>query len=145
LRGTAPKVYGLRVGTTGEGRDARGATLAKTFGLTLGLAAAALALTACAARADKRAQDSNPTRELFQRNCAMCHGPDGRGRQVGTLSVPSLHEGRPATDPDERLFTQVHDGGNGMPPFKYTLTDEQIQDLVRFVREEMQGRAPSKR
>lgn len=116
----------------------------KTFGLTLGLAAAALAFTACAARAGKRAAATDPTHELFQRNCSMCHGAQGEGKQVGTLKVPSLREGRPATDPDERLFAQVHDGGNGMPPFKYTLTDEQIQDLVRFVREELQGRAPSK-
>ena len=58
--------------------------------------------------------------------------------------MPSLREGRAATDTDARLLTQIHDGGNGMPPFKYSLTDEQIADLLRFVREGLQGRGPSK-
>ncbi len=77
-------------------------------------------------------------RELFARNCAACHGPSGEGKQIGTLQVPTLREGRAAQDPDARLLTQIHDGGNGMPPFKFTLTDDQIQDLLRFVREELQ-------
>ncbi|MDT7809694.1 MAG: quinohemoprotein ethanol dehydrogenase [Acidobacteriota bacterium] len=78
------------------------------------------------------------TRVLFERNCATCHGPHGEGKQLGTMNIPSLRAGAPVTDPDERLVQQVHDGGKGMPPFKYTLTDEQIQDLIRFVREEIQ-------
>jgi mono/diheme cytochrome c family protein len=52
-----------------------------------------------------------------------------------------LRTGRAATDPDDRLLAQIQNGGNGMPPFKYSLTDEQIADLLRFVREGLQGRA----
>jgi mono/diheme cytochrome c family protein len=70
----------------------------------------------------------------------VCHGKQGEGQQVGTLRVPALSEGRPLTDPDERLFAQISDGGGGMPPFKDALTDEQIHDLVRFVRENIQKR-----
>jgi len=81
---------------------------------------------------------TDATRELFARNCAACHGPSGEGKQVGTLQVPTLRAGRAAEDADARLLAQIHDGGNGMPPFKFTLTDEQIQDLLRFVREELQ-------
>jgi mono/diheme cytochrome c family protein len=71
----------------------------------------------------------------------VCHGPRGEGKQIGALKVPALSEGRPVTDPDARLFTQIHDGGGGMPTFKYTFTDEQIQDLVRFLRTELQVKA----
>jgi mono/diheme cytochrome c family protein len=85
-----------------------------------------------------RKKDTDTARELFARNCAVCHGQQGEGRQVGTLSVPPLREGRAAQDPDARLLTQIHDGGNGMPAFKFSLTDEQIQELLRFVREEIQ-------
>jgi mono/diheme cytochrome c family protein len=111
--------------------------------LRLALAAAVLSMTsaACATSGNAPpAQDNDPTRTLFQRNCAVCHGKQGEGQQVGTLRVPALSEGRPLTDPDERLFAQISDGGNGMPPFKFSLTDEQIHDLVRFVRENIQKR-----
>jgi mono/diheme cytochrome c family protein len=110
--------------------------------LRLVLAAVALASAACATSGDAPAQESDATRTLFQRNCAVCHGKEGEGQQVGTLRVPALSEGRPLTDPDERLFAQISDGGGGMPPFKFSLTDEQIRDLVRFVREDVQRRPP---
>jgi mono/diheme cytochrome c family protein len=113
--------------------------------LALAAAVAALASASCATREGVPAREANQTRAVFERNCAVCHGPRGEGRQVGTLTVPPLREGRAATDPDERLFAQIRDGGNGMPPFKFSLTDDQIQDLVRFVREEIQGRASPER
>ena len=109
--------------------------------LTVTLAALACLTSACATRdgvsAARRTKDDS-ARELYARNCAACHGPEGEGKQVGTLRVPTLREGRAAQDPDARLLSQIHDGGNGMPPFKFTLTDDEIQDLLRFVREELQ-------
>ena len=110
----------------------------------LSAAAACLALAAaagCAASASKpgpAAAGPDRTRTIFERSCATCHGPQGEGKQLGTMKIPSLREGAPLTDPDERLFTQIADGGRGMPPFKFTLDDRQIRDLVRFVREEIQ-------
>src|SRR5205085_12198733 len=118
--------------------------LAETFRLAPAFVFVALAAAACSPRADKAAREADPARELFQRNCAVCHGRQGEGREVGTLKVPSLREGRAAADTDERLLAQIHDGGKGMPPFKYSLTDEQIADLLRFVREGLQGRAPAR-
>jgi mono/diheme cytochrome c family protein len=101
----------------------------------------ALSTAGCASGGDAPAQTHGDLRrKLFQQNCAACHGAQGEGRQLGTLKVPALREGRPVTDADAQLLAQIHDGGKGMPPFKYTLTDEQIEDLLRFVREELQGR-----
>ena len=108
--------------------------------LSLVIAALVCLGSACATgdvSAVKKTKD-DPTRELFARNCAACHGPSGEGKQVCTLQVPTLREGRAVTDPDARLLSQIHDGGKGMPPFKFTLTDDQIQDLLRFIREELQ-------
>ena len=79
-------------------------------------------------------------RVLYERNCAVCHGPRGEGTQLGTMKTPPLISGAALTDPDEKFFKQISDGGNGMPPFKYTLDDKQINDLVRFIREEIQGK-----
>jgi mono/diheme cytochrome c family protein len=112
--------------------------LAKIFALAL--ASLVCMCSACVTgdvAAVKRTEGGG-ARELFARNCAVCHGLAGEGKQVGTLQVPPLREGRAVQDPDARLLSQIHDGGNGMPPFKFTLTDEQIQDLLRFIREEIQ-------
>ncbi len=100
------------------------------------LAAALLPSAACGG--PSAARDSDPTRTLFRRNCAACHGPRGEGKQLGTMTIPTLREGRPVTDSDAQLFKQVSDGGKGMPPFKYTLDDPRIEDLIRFVRKEIQ-------
>ena len=108
--------------------------------------AACLALAAAAAGCTSRANKPVPvsgadaTRVSYERNCAVCHGPRGEGKQLGTLTIPSLRVGAPLTDPDERLFTQISEGGKGMPPFKHYFDDRQIQDLVRFIREEFQGK-----
>ena len=102
----------------------------------------ALPVAGCASRAPQSppATRGVPVRVLYERNCAVCHGPQGEGTQLGTMKTPPLNSGAALTDPDEKFFKQVSDGGNGMPPFKYTLDDRQIEDLVRFIREEIQER-----
>jgi mono/diheme cytochrome c family protein len=114
---------------------------AKTVASSLAAVGLALAAAGCASRASKPAPDGAvPISVLYERNCAQCHGPRGEGTQNGTMKVPPLNSGAALTDPDEKLFKQVSDGGNGMPPFKHTFDDKQIEDLVRFVREEIQGK-----
>jgi mono/diheme cytochrome c family protein len=101
----------------------------------------ALSAGGCASRAQKPAATGAVTpRVLYERNCAVCHGPRGEGTQLGTMKTPPLNAGAALTDPDEKFFKQISDGGNGMPPFKHTLDDKQIEDLVRFIREELQGK-----
>jgi mono/diheme cytochrome c family protein len=108
-------------------------------------AAACLALAAALAGCDSRAGRpasavAETVRANYERNCATCHGPRGEGKQLGTLTVPSLRQGSPLTRTDEQLFAQISDGGKGMPPFKYTFDDPRIKDLVRFIRTEFQGK-----
>ena len=102
----------------------------------------ALSAGGCITRAPQSAASTAGAtpRVLYERNCAQCHGPRGEGTQLGTMKTPPLNSGAALTDPDEKFFKQISDGGNGMPPFKYTLDDKQINDLVRFVREEIQGK-----
>lgn len=98
-----------------------------------------LAIVGCAAKPSKPEKlDTGPAAALFTKNCATCHGPNGDGQMVADKAVPSLKIGKPLTDPDAKLVQQITNGGNGMPPFKYTLTDDQIQDLLRYIRTELQ-------
>ena len=120
--------------------DTRGMRPATLIRISAALAALGLFAAACSEGGGAPSSPQGRARQLYERNCAACHGPSGEGRQLGTLSVPSLREGRAVTDPDARVLTQMRDGGNGMPPFKATFDDRQIQDLVRFIRVEIQGK-----
>src|SRR5919201_4589738 len=86
---------------------------------------------------------------LYLAFCASCHGTDGRGSwraalflvRPGNLADP----GRLASRSDVYLFDLIKHGGApigrpGMPAFGSLLSDSDIEDLVRYVRE-LGGRA----
>lgn len=70
-------------------------------------------------------------RILFARNCAVCHGIEGRG----TANAPSLIAGELARLPVAELAARIADGKplGGMPAFKRALGPEQIEALARHV------------
>ena len=84
------------------------------------------------------------TRGVFAKDCQSCHGTDGKGGPVkledGTrLKVPSLREGHALRHPDSDFRKQIQAGGDGMPAFKDKLNAQQIDDLIKFIRQEFQG------
>lgn len=85
-------------------------------------------------------------RGVFAKNCQTCHGPIGAGGPVkledGTkLKVPNLREGHAVRHPDSDFLKQINKGGDGMPAFKDKLTPQQIDELIRFIRQEFQAGA----
>jgi mono/diheme cytochrome c family protein len=80
--------------------------------------------------------------------CASCHGDSGEGGPVKIegkmLKVPSLKEGHALKHSDEELAKQISKGGGGMPPFKDKLSPDQINNLVRFIKRDIQGAAAPK-
>ena len=76
----------------------------------------------------------------FNGDCAFCHGQDGRTpTDVGQAMyprVPSLASPEVQQWSDAELFWIIRNGNRytGMGAFGKTLTDNQIWDLVRFVR-----------
>jgi mono/diheme cytochrome c family protein len=76
-------------------------------------------------------------------HCATCHGADGRGSwratiflmRPGDLSDPRLMDRLP----DHYLLELIKNGGAtigrpGMPSFGYHLKDDEIRELIRYVR-----------
>ncbi|MDQ3257081.1 MAG: cytochrome c [Acidobacteriota bacterium] len=83
-------------------------------------------------------------RATFNAACAGCHRESGEGGMAdfgdgAKLTVPSFKQGRTLSDTDENFTRQIANGGNGMPAFKSRLTPEQIDGLVRFIRQEFQA------
>lgn len=88
------------------------------------------------------------TRVIYAESCTICHGPKGDGGTVKIqnkqLKVPSLKEGHALNHNEEQLAKQISIGGDGMPAFKDRLKPEEINDLVRLIRKEFQGKATAK-
>ena len=71
----------------------------------------------------------------FRTKCAMCHGPDGSGSEVGkSMNVPDLRSAVVQKLPDAELAQVIANGKGGMPPFKSSLSEDQIHWLVSYIR-----------
>jgi cytochrome c6 len=75
---------------------------------------------------------------IFKSKCSACHGTDGSGdTEVGrAMAVPDLHSAEVQKLSDAELTGIIKDGkGAQMPAFKDKLTDDQIKQLVSYIRE----------
>jgi cytochrome c6 len=106
-----------------------------TFAIILG-AAIAISVTGFTLRtAAKPVADDAAGEQTYKSNCVVCHGADGTGSPTGkALKAPDLHSDAVQKMTVAEMVTQVSDGKNNMPPFKSTLSKEQIQGVVAYVR-----------
>lgn len=84
-------------------------------------------------------------RATYAESCALCHKENGEGGMVKIenkrLKAPALNSGHALGHSDEDLAKRIATGGDGMPAFKDKLKPEQINDLVRFIRKQLQAGA----
>jgi mono/diheme cytochrome c family protein len=78
-------------------------------------------------------------RLLFQQQCAICHGERGAGDGPVAASLSSKPEdlskiARPPIFPDGIVVYRIANGKNLMPAFKTTLSEQQLWDLLNFIR-----------
>src|SRR5271157_5307162 len=79
--------------------------------------------------------DSGDAAALFKSKCAMCHGPDGTGSTMGQkLGVKSYKSPDIQKQSDADLKNDITNGKGKMPAYK-SLTPEQVDGLVKYVRE----------
>jgi cytochrome c553 len=79
--------------------------------------------------------DSAATSATFRTKCAMCHGQDGGGSEVGkSMNVPDLRSPAVQMLSDSELAQAIANGKGGMPQFKNSLSEDQIQALVTYIR-----------
>lgn len=98
------------------------------------LAGAAIALAFYGFAPSARAADDTGA-QTYKSNCVVCHGADGTGTPTGkSLKAPDLHSDAVQKMTVAQMITQVSDGKNNMPPFKSTLSEDQIKDVVAYVR-----------
>ena len=79
--------------------------------------------------------DSAASSATFRTKCAMCHGQDGGGSEVGkSMNVPDLRSPLVQKLPDAELVQVISNGKGGMPSFKNSLNEDQIHSLVAQIR-----------
>ena len=81
------------------------------------------------------APDGAASSATFRTKCAMCHGQDGSGSEVGkNMNVPNLRSPAVQKLPDAELAQVISNGKGGMPSFKSSLSEDQIHSLVAHIR-----------
>ena|SRR5436305_15069739 len=107
----------------------------KRFSVAFALFAFAVSLAAVSAVAQSPADN-------YKTRCQMCHGATGAGdAPMGKkLNVHDFHSDVVQKKSDGELFTIIRDGVTTsgkvtMPSSKGKLNDDQIHDLVKYVRE----------
>jgi mono/diheme cytochrome c family protein len=82
----------------------------------------------------------------YTESCQKCHKPDGAGGIIefggNRHKAANLKSEGMKKESDEDLFSEIQEGvpEEGMPAFKGKLTDDQIINLVKFIRKEFQGK-----
>jgi mono/diheme cytochrome c family protein len=75
--------------------------------------------------------------QLYSKNCASCHGRDGRSKTFKA----KLNHARNISEPewqervsDERIFNSIMNGKGKMPAYGKKLSEQEIDVLVTYVR-----------
>jgi mono/diheme cytochrome c family protein len=83
-------------------------------------------------------------REIYLLSCSKCHKEDGTGGKVEingkTVKAENLTTDKMKNMADAKYIGYIENGipDEGMPAFKGKLTDEQIKDVVNYIRSELQ-------
>lgn len=79
------------------------------------------------------AGNASSGQELYNQQCAKCHGADGKG--VRSLNPPDFTNAKwQSSQSDKDLLDSISNGAGMMPGYKGSLSARQIASLVRQVR-----------
>ena len=96
-----------------------------------------LAPAAEAPVAGPAASELSTARSIYTKECAICHGPDGRGNgPAAAILAPAptnFHEVRPSTAHAELALAQGI-RGSAMPRWRGKLTDDEQKSLAGYLR-----------
>ena len=70
-------------------------------------------------------------REVYDMHCQTCHGVDGQAIEPG---VPDFSLGESLYASDVDLVRELRDGDRHLPSYRGLLTDEELRDVVAYIR-----------
>ena len=84
------------------------------------------------------------SRKIYTEKCVRCHKEDGTGGKTEiegtTINAENLTTDKMKKEPDAEYIEHITDGipDEGMPAFKGKLTEQEIKDVVAYIRKELQ-------
>ena len=110
----------------------------------MGMAVAVLAqdppakTTAKKTAASKSSGSATKGKEVFDQKCGICHFADSDAKKIGPGLKGISKRGRFSVNnnkfTDESLKTWIENGDSLMPPFKDALDEQQIKDVIAYVK-----------
>lgn len=97
----------------------------------------ALAASSIAAIAAAPVGDAAKGKEIFDAQCAVCHNADTTEKKMGPglkglFKRDKLANGKKVTEATVR--EKIDEGGNGMPPLKDTLSDQEKDNVIAYLK-----------
>jgi len=82
------------------------------------------------------ARAQNEGASVYKTKCAVCHGADGKGETAmgKAMKLRDLGSADVQKQTDEQLTEITTNGKGKMPAYKGKLTDEQIKQVVAYIR-----------
>jgi cytochrome c6 len=76
------------------------------------------------------------TQTLYKTKCQICHGPNATGSPAGQkLGVKDFQSPEVQKQPDSELLEVALKGKAKMPAYEGKLTNAQLTDLIKYMRE----------
>jgi cytochrome c2 len=101
------------------------------------LAVACALLFGSASMFGQKKGDAAKGKEVFDQ-CSVCHNSDSAERKMGPglkglfKKAKLESNGKPANDAN--IIEKINEGGNGMPPYKDVLSDEERTNLIAYLK-----------
>lgn len=96
--------------------------------------------------ASPAADELAAARKIYSEACVKCHKADGAGGvtvvEGKNIKAPNLTVERQKKKPDSDYIEIIENGAldDGMPAFKGKIGDDDIKNLVKYIRKEFQGK-----
>jgi mono/diheme cytochrome c family protein len=76
-------------------------------------------------------------RDIFDINCAVCHKTDSTDKKIGPglkglFKHATMQNGKKPTEENVRAL--INDGATPMPPFRDSLTDEDKNNVIAYLK-----------
>lgn len=107
-------------------------------GRLLGIAAIGLLLLTglWLASAGSQAADVKAGKAIYDRNCASCHGRNGKGLGDSSPTPDFTNTAVTTLRTDDQLLDKIANGGKGtgMPAWKSRLSEKDRRDVLAYIR-----------